>query len=45
MNFLMTPHRELQLNVAMDKESKVAAGLFVDELKILGMLVPAMEEL
>jgi hypothetical protein len=45
MNFLMTPHGELKLNAPMDDDSKVAAGIFVDELKSLGVLVPLMEEL
>jgi hypothetical protein len=35
----------LKLNMTMDDNSWVAAGLFVDELKSLGVLVPATEEL
>jgi hypothetical protein len=45
MNFLIKPSGELKLNAVMDDESKVAAGIFVDELKRLGVLIPATEEL
>jgi hypothetical protein len=45
MNFLMMPHGELKLNSAMDEDSKIAAGIFVGELKSLGVLIPATEEL
>jgi hypothetical protein len=41
MNFLITPRGELKLNAAMDTESQAAAGKFVDELKSLGVLLPA----
>jgi hypothetical protein len=45
MNFLITPRGELKLNAAMDDESQAAAGKFVDELKSLGVLLPAQGEL
>jgi hypothetical protein len=45
MNFLVMPQGELKLNGAMDEESRIAAGIFVDELKSLGVLIPATEEL
>lgn len=45
MNFLITPQGELKLNTEMDEELKTAAGIFVDELKSLGVLIPATEEL
>jgi hypothetical protein len=45
MNFLTTPQGELKLNAAMDEVSIVAAGKFVDELKLLGVLLPATDGL
>lgn len=45
MNFLKTPRGKLKLNSPMDDESKEVAGRFVDELKTLGVLLPATEEL
>jgi hypothetical protein len=41
MNFLITPQGELELNAEMDNEERAVAGRFVDELKSLGILLPA----
>jgi hypothetical protein len=38
MNFLITPGGELQLNSVMDDVERAAAGKFVDELELLGVL-------
>jgi hypothetical protein len=45
MIFLVTPRGELKLNAAMDDDSRTAAGKCVDELKTLGVLLPATEDL
>ena len=45
MNFLTEPDGDLILNSDMDEVEREAAGWFVDELKKLGALQPATEEL
>jgi hypothetical protein len=45
MNFLITPEGELQLNSVMDDAERTAAGKFVDELELLGVLEEAKGEL
>jgi hypothetical protein len=45
MNFLISPHGELEMNSNMTPEEAEAAGRFIDELKSLGALRPATEEL
>jgi len=45
MNFLITPEGELQLNSVMDEVERAAAGKFVDELELLGVLGEAKGEL
>jgi hypothetical protein len=45
MNFLIAPHGELELNAEKDNEERAVAGRFVDELRSLGILLPATEAL
>jgi hypothetical protein len=45
MNFLILPHGELKLNAVMDAADQEIAGRFVDELKSLGVLLPAEGEI
>jgi hypothetical protein len=45
LGFLITPGGELALNGHFTKEEREVAGTFVDELKELGVLIPATEEL